>query len=263
MDILSAVDEFCLENGIPYSMACGTMLGAVRHQGYIPWDDDIDIYLLRNDYERLMKSFPDVYKNHYCIYSLERNKNWERAYAKACDNRTIVYELADYTMHYGVNIDIFPIDEVPDDNELWQEYDTKRRKLLHRWCGIISMNPFSFTPRRIARWLRNRVFKFLIPLPRMARIIDSKCKQWRGRGYNSVFECCLGLSQKRPFAKSVFGHLVDYPFEDRRFMGFENYDDYLRNGYGDYMQLPPEEKRVSHHHFEAYWIIETPLINYS
>ena len=82
LDVLSAVHGFCIEHGIRYSLGCGTMLGCARHQGYIPWDDDIDIYLPREDYNKLVNEFPETLNGKYQFISLERDSKWNRATAK-------------------------------------------------------------------------------------------------------------------------------------------------------------------------------------
>lgn len=94
LEVLSSIHRFCKAKKIKYSLGCGTMLGCARHGGYIPWDDDIDIYLLRKDYNRLLKEFPEVFEGKYKLLSLERDSKWNRAYAKAYDNRTIFHERA-------------------------------------------------------------------------------------------------------------------------------------------------------------------------
>lgn len=255
MDVLQAVDEFCTEHNIRYSMACGTLLGAIRHKGYIPWDDDIDIYLLRDDYERLMKEFPCVYNGCYCISSLERDKIWDKPYAKGFDNRTIVEEYGDYDGKFGVNIDIFPVDEVPDDEKEWKTYDDQRRKLYLKYAKLVAIIPFRFTPMGIVRWFKWNFPKWFSSKSRrcMAEIIDENSKKWRNSGYKRVFECCQGILQKKPFDASVFDDIISFPFEDQQFKGFKNYDEYLRNGFGDYMTLPPIEQQKPHHSFTAYW----------
>lgn len=253
MDVLSAIDEFCREKGIRYSMSNGTMLGAVRHKGYIPWDDDIDIYVLREDYIKLMEVFPKIYNNHYCLVSLERNNKWDFPFAKAYDNRTIVYEDASYNELFGVNIDIFPVDDVPDDDSIWNEYNQNRRMLYNKRLYLFTRFPFSLRPKAFVRWCYYGFLKFFHSRRKRAELIDKNAQKWNGMGYHYVFECCQGIFQKKKFKKEIFNKTIKYPFEDRFFMGFENYDEYLRNGFGDYMKLPPVEKRVTHHNNKAYW----------
>lgn len=253
LDVLQAIDKFCAENGIVYSLACGTMLGAVRHMGYIPWDDDIDIYLLREDYNRLIKMFPDTYLDRYKLISLERDKRWDRPYAKAFDDKTEMRENANCAVTIGVNIDVYPIDDVPDDEDLWLRYDryrrffqrvdivkgirvSGRRGLLKNIALVTMKLPLCFFTRR-----------------HTARFLSWYSQKNNGMGYASVFECIQGMLQKHKFSKKLFSSVVKMPFEDRFFMGFADYDSYLRNAYGDYMQLPPEEKRISHHDYIAWY----------
>ena len=254
MDVLQAIDDFCEDNSIRYSLACGTLLGAVRHKGYIPWDDDIDIYVPREDYNRLLSVFPETYKERYKLISLERNAQWTHPYAKAYDNNTLLEENARNEEIIGVNIDIFPVDEVPAGND-WLVYNKKRRRLLYL---------FSLKFVRLSRHrsiskncliLLFRLLTFFYSTRKWAERIDGLAQENNGKGYDHLFECCQGLLQKQPFAKSLFDSLVYIPFENRQFKAFADSDIYLRNGFGDYMQLPPIEKRISHHDFKAYWKI--------
>ena len=253
LDILQAVDAFCREKGLRYSIACGTLLGAVRHKGYIPWDDDIDIYMLRADYERFVALFPQVLDGHYELLSLERSPNWDMAIAKVFDNRTLYHEYAHPSEGLGVNIDIFPIDDVPDDEQAWKQYEKRQRffQKVHA-AKFVRLSP--------ERSLSKNALLVLMKIPvlgisqkRMARFLSRFAQKNNGKGYHSVFECVQGLIQKNRFPKAVFDKLAGYPFEDRVFQGFEDADSYLRNAYGDYMKLPPVEKRVTSHLFEAYW----------
>lgn len=254
LEVLQAIHSFCDSRKIPYSMACGTMLGAVRHKGYIPWDDDIDIYLLRDDYKRLVSEFPEKYEGRFELISLERNQKWDRPYAKAFDNCTHVQENAYCSVQIGVGIDIYPIDDVPDDEEEWKRYD-KRRRLIQKALSIKRMR---YTK---GRGLRKNLLMFVLKIPvlfvsrrHFAEYIGSYSQKNNNKGYNSVFECVQGLLQKNKFCKKEFQSLSLYAFEDREFYGFSDYDSYLRCGYGDYMQLPPLEKRVIHHDYIASWI---------
>ena len=127
MDILSAIHRFCLVHNLKYSISCGTMLGCARHKGYIPWDDDIDIYLLREDYDKLIQIFPDILEERYKLVTLERFAKWDKAFGKVYDVRTVLKERAYEPYEIGVNIDVFPIDYFTKDKIKWIKNDKKRR----------------------------------------------------------------------------------------------------------------------------------------
>ena len=123
LDITEHFHNFCNKNKIKYSLACGSLIGAIRHNGYIPWDDDIDIYVERKDYDKLIELFPNILDGKYEFICIERNKIWNIPYGKIFDNRTIVEENTNDWLPIGVNIDIFPIDKVPDNNIIWKTYN--------------------------------------------------------------------------------------------------------------------------------------------
>lgn len=252
LDILDVVDIFCKQNGIKYSLACGTMLGAVRHNGYIPWDDDIDIYVKRTDYQRLVDIFPKSIDD-VSLISMERNKKWNRSYAQVYNNKTVMKEDAYTPMEVGVYIDVYPIDEVPDDDKKWLSYNRRRRNLIHLY-------ELKYIPFRNDRSLLKNVFLafgkiLLLPFGSrfMAQMISHYAQIHNNKGYHRSFECVQGMLQKRPFKSVLMNEFVQVPFEDRIFMAMKDYEAYLSNGYGNYMQLPPVEKRVAHHRFTAWW----------
>lgn len=253
MDVLSAVHRFCEEKNIRYTMSCGTMLGCARHKGYIPWDDDIDIYMLRGDYNKLIESFPETYEGRYKFVTLERDSKWNRAYGKIFDTHTVVKERTSVAYELGINIDVFPIDNVPDDETEWQEYDRRRRFLQN----IYQMKVTTF---RSGRAFRKNLFlamcKVLL-LPFTSRCIAQYIQKFSTRfdqqDTRRVFECCQGIHLKQPFKKSLFDNLTLMPFENREFMAFVDFDEYLTNGYGNWHQLPSKEKQVTHHAFLAWW----------
>lgn len=251
LEVLDVIHGFCVEHNIHYSLGCGTMLGAVRHKGYIPWDDDIDIYLLRSEYNRLLKIFPTSIDN-VQVDSIERNPSWDKAYAKAYDDRTVCIEDSNCKV-VGVGIDIFPIDYVPSNDIQWKRYN-KRRRIIK----IISdLKPMKFANNMpLLKKMLLAVGKILLlPIPQRLLIswLNSYAQKFNKTEHEYVFESCQGLLLKNKFKASVFDQYIDVPFEDRNYKIIAGYDEYLRCAYGDYMQLPPENKRVSHHSFKAYW----------
>lgn len=253
MEILDAVSSFCKDKGIRYSLACGTLLGAVRHGGYIPWDDDIDIYMLREDYKRFEEEFPTTYKGRYKFGSISRDENWTCLFGKVWDDRTVMVELRQKTSDMGVNIDVFPIDEVPDDNRIFEEWNTWRKK------KIIDIRRSSFHFSKDFSLWQN----LLIPFVKLRYIffnnkkalckLNREIQKFNGSNSQSVFETSCGLSVKHPFPKNLFDSLIEIKFEDKVYTAFANYDEYLSQAFGDYMTLPPMEKRVAHHHEISYW----------
>lgn len=254
LEILLSINEYCRDNGIRYSLACGSLLGAIRHKGFIPWDDDIDIQLLRPDYEQLIKVFPERYKD-ISLISMERDGKWNRAYARAYDLRTIEIEDAKGMIPgIGVGIDIFPIDEAPENDKEWITYN-KKRLLLQDLQGI-----------KFLKWRKDRIIAkkiimvfgqmFLLPfsIRFFAKKIDEMAKKYNGTHSRLLFENCQGIGKRRKrFLRSDFDEFVDIEFEGYKLMAISGYDDYLKQSYGNYMELPPEKDRVCHHVLMAYW----------
>lgn len=253
LDILAKVDEFCRKNNISYTLIFGTLIGAIRHKGYIPWDDDIDIAMPRPSYDRFLETF-NGYDTYLYVIAPETNINYYAPYANVCDRRTILYE--GYNGHrgieVGVKIDIFPIDGTPEDET---EY-VKRTMLLDDY-------------RTIMRWKRNKLQFYNLKL---LLITIAKKLKYSLYSYESLQNKILTEERKYPFSNSkyvdnvafpvysntrlpkcCFDKYIDVHFENKLFMVIESYDEYLTKVYGDYMQLPPEEKRIPHHGFTAYW----------
>lgn len=254
MDILEAVDRFCAEHDIKYSIACGTLLGAVRHGGYIPWDDDIDIYMLREDYEKFEALFPNLYLDHLELWSISRKESWNQLFSKIADTRTLVKEKILKDIGIGINIDLFPIDDVPENEEEWLCFNHKRRKdyeIERRSTRAISkcrplwQNVIIGCSKIYYAFFNNR--KFALYRNRMIQ-------QHNGKGSTLVFESSSGMRVKRPFPKRLFDDIIEIAFEDRKFKCFKDYHEYLTDTFGEYMVLPPIEKRISLHTYDTYWI---------
>ena len=243
-----------VEHGLRYSLACGTLIGAIRHKGYIPWDDDIDIYMPREDYSRLIEIFPDTYREHYKLASYETCPKWNRAYANIYDDRTVWdEEKANGEMTIGVNVDVFPVDHVPDD-----ENDNKvfiRNRNFLNWLWVVKHTSIRGHNRSKLKCLSVILLKLLIlPLPahQIVRYIDHYFQKYNSHESERLFGLLGGVVEKAPFQKKDFDGLLEVPFEGYYFNVMIGYDDCLKNSYGNYMELPPLEKRKAHHYYHAY-----------
>ncbi len=253
LDILIAVHEFCEENNIKYSLACGTLIGAVRHKGFIPWDDDVDIYMIRDDYNQFISSFPNIYKEKYAILCMENNPEWHYSFAKVHDIRTIQIEENLFPIkNMGVAIDVFPIDNAPDNDFEWKKYE-RRRKILR---DIYSVKELGW---RNGRKLWKNIFAILcstllrpVKYRKLAEMLNSYAQKYNNIETKYYAENCVGRPNNR-FPKEDFSNCIDLLFENHKFMAMQNYNDYLTRFYGDYMTLPPLEKRRTHYRTISYW----------
>ena len=246
LSILRNVSDFCEKNNVRYFLIYGTLIGAIRHKGYIPWDDDIDIAMPRPDYERFMSVYRHQY---YKTIDIFKDSGYGLASAKVYDNRTKIEMESYYLCSYGVYIDIFPIDGY---KSKWQnEKASILQKLINikksRLCSkrnmsknaAIALGKFFLFP-----FNQSCFVKKLDSLSRMADFEKSE-----------YCNCFSSVDVKKEvFPRRVFEEHCYAEFEGEKFRIPIEYDLYLRQIYGDYMQLPPEEKRVSHHGMKAYWI---------
>lgn len=254
LGIALAIDAFCRERHIHYSLAYGTLIGAVRHHGFIPWDDDLDICLLRPEYNRLISEFPAVWKERYKLFSLERDARYQRAYARATDETTreVIHDNVKLPS-MGIGIDIFPIDEVPDEDRHWLRYNNLRRRLVRLYMkkAYLHWEPTHSFPHNVAALVLKALLA-PISFRTIAQQIDRMAQKGNGKGYNHLFEACQGLVSQRRFPRSCFDSYITMPFEGYSLEVMAGYDVYLRSLYGDYMQLPPVEKRIGHHNITVF-----------
>lgn len=250
ISILEAVSEFCESNDIKYWIDNGTLLGAIRHKGYIPWDDDIDIGMLREDYDKFSKLFNSC-NNKYRFLCLENTPDFYLSHGKVCDTDTKLYEPDENGIELFVNIDIFVYDNAPDDDSLVKKMYDCRDKLRNRY--IIKNEKIINDKKSIKTYLkiiRRFVYKMLYKENNeIFKMIENS------KSYASIETRRVGnftSYTRMACEKSVFRESILVEFEGKMYKAPIGYDEWLKSFYGDYMKLPPEEKRVSHHSFVAY-----------
>ena len=253
LQILRYFDEFCKKNNISYWLDCGTLLGAIRHNGYIPWDDDIDVGMLREDYDKLIKLNNMFNTDKYKFNCYELDKKWKYSIGKVLDMDTVLYEP---DMKHGiktcVNIDVFVYDVAPtDDNELNRMYS--RHDYYFKLNSCRNIKRFYTKEKQKFNFIRVPVFYLFHVFPSgffVNKIIkNSKRLSGNDTGYVGNFI----LSTRIRCDKEIFKSFIDVEFEGYKFPVPKRYDELLKSLFGDYMKLPPKEKRVSHHIFEAYF----------
>ena len=244
LEILDDFVRVCKDHKLTYFLTGGTMLGAVRHKGFIPWDDDIDIGMPRKDYDEFMKIGQEAMGDKYYVDAFETNKDFYLPFAKIKMNGTIFDEsiASEVEHHKGIYIDIFSFDNVTDlkkfrlvkvliirtivDSMFYRLGMRKFSKLRHKFLTLCCC----LIPRRLVmKWQRH--------LMRLNK--------------NDNSEYIAPLSGCQPYIKEVQPRSVILPvkkimFEGKEYNGMQDPDTYLKGIYGKYMELPPVEKRVNH-----------------
>lgn len=243
--ILSYVDMICRKHQIKYSLYGGTLIGAIRHKGFIPWDDDIDIIMPREDYKRLIQVFDN--NGIYVLHSLENDKDYESPYAKVEDSRTLLEENST-TKNYGIAIDIFPCDYVGDTKQDAIRF-VKRREIIRKLylSKLVIPSHRNKWYKRIAIVLFKTLLvcvnirSIAVLRSNMAQKINERTK------YSADVVLASNYGIKEIIPTDMFDHLIQVEFEGLNFYAFEKYHIYLSSVFGNYMQLPPEDKRKSPH----------------
>lgn len=254
LQILSYTDKVCKENSLRYSLSGGSLIGAVRHKGYIPWDDDIDIFLPRPDYEKLIEIIGADKNSQYEVITCFNRKDYSKPFAKICDKKTVLEEAYDREIKsMGINIDVFPEDGLPSDPKKLQKYWDKMR-IIKRFASMVyqKRDKKAGILKNMLRFVCFYFFK-LLPANFMAKKINRIAVKHSFDESNFIACIVFGYGQKEQIPRTVFDEFIEVPFENKTFSIIKNYDTYLSSLYGEYMQFPPKEKQVSKHSFFAYY----------
>lgn len=249
LSLLKVLHQFCTENHISYWIDSGTLLGAIRHKGYIPWDDDIDVGMLRPDFNRFMESF-NKSNTRYKFYCVDNDKSFHYPYGKLIDTETLLYEPDEKGNKLSINIDVFIYDNAPDNDKTVEKMYRKRnfyRRMLNMHLSHHKPTG-SFLKRVLFRCVR--LYSKLFSPSYLCKKMSRNAKKYQNKTTLRVgdFTGFSGIVCE----KTVFDKMIDVEFEGETFKAPAGYDVWLRAFYGDYMQLPPPDKRVSQHSFVAY-----------
>lgn len=251
-DLLLEFSDFCDEHHLRYFLAYGTLLGAVKYHGFIPWDDDMDINMPRPDYDRFLELTAGKLGEDAAVLS-QNTPGYIYPFAKIINSKTVLMEdIIDMSHPLGVYIDVFPIDGLPRDEKQIRRLSKKQiliKKMLFlsvspikkgKTPGSILLKALVFTPFKIIGY---RFF---------TKKLDSLAREWNFETSEYVSRVAWDRKiitiDKENYIKPVM-----LKFENRLFKAPSNYHEHLTALYGDYSKLPPADKCVSHHHFQAYW----------
>ena len=251
LEILSKVADFCEKNNLRYFLAYGTLIGAVRHGGFIPWDDDIDIWMPRKDYNLFLKDF-NREDNRYLAVSPYDDIACH-SMTKVIDTKTVKMEtgIKYKNGNLGVDVDIFPIDGEPQSDKDFSKWYKKLYRQYQNYYYLIC------DPKA---GKRNFVFSLLVRLSgkkksdfiKKAEVLHEMYPYEKSRFVGAVET--MHNSPKNRFKKEWFEESITINFENCRFKIPICYDEILKQMYGDYMTLPPEDKQVTHHSNINYWL---------
>lgn len=245
VEILKDVDRFCKENNITYFLIAGTLLGSIRHGGFIPWDDDIDIGMMRDDYEKFIKLYPCDKTNKYFVQALENDPDYWHSYAKVRKSNTLMNEkkICNLNLNKEIFIDVFPFDNVADGG-----YEKVKLR-----ANIVKVIRETIYVKRKIITLSDCRIKLLSALFMIFNVktlykIQKKLMMKYNNQETVNVACYIGEYDTRNeyMERSIFLPVKDTLFEGLNFSGMNKNEVYLEKIYKDYMKLPPVEKRVAH-----------------
>ena len=249
LEMFVCFDEICRVNGIKYSITYGTLIGALRHKGFIPWDDDIDIMMSRDEYERFLSVWQD---GKFKLMTLKKGCDFWPLLSRVTDPRT--YLEPPKICNHGVWIAIIPYDKVPD-NECEFVKHMKRITFLMSLLELKRADRVKvFGEGKVMSNIINRTLQILIKLfshYRIGKHIEKVKSKFRNTDYKRVKP--WDNTSKILVDADIFDNYIDVEFEGVKAMATAKYDYVLRREYGDYMQLPPVEQRIPKHGFKAYY----------
>lgn len=252
-DTLKMFDAFCKKHNIKYFLAYGTLLGAIRYKKFIPWDDDVDVLVPREDYERLLQLFQD--SEQYRLHAYERNNKFHFPFAKLCDMTTRKEDTLypNKKVALGVEVDIFPLDHFDQNLEIAKQEARQIRSYMNR-LGFTKLRcPQTKNPLSFVAWSAILAYDKLLGGEYFVKKIIKECKKehQKNSDYVGAKAWCI-YAERGIIPAEAFSQTIEVEFEGEKFPAPAGYDTYLTCLYGDYLPEPPKEKQKTHHFFKAY-----------
>ena len=250
LDMLSWFHNYCVNNNIRYYAVGGTMIGAMRHNGFIPWDDDIDIAVPRKDYKRLIQEFKDITDGYLLESPYSGNLDYLYSYSKLYDTRTTLMEKTRIPCKRGIYIDIFPLDGIGNTYDIarrnFKKFDKKNMFLMTRTCVVRSDRSWYKNASILAA---SAIPDFIINDKKLSISIDQMAESLNDDESLFVANLMGAYRLKEITLREYFGNPKLYPFEGIEIYGPEKYDEYLQGIYKNWRELPPEDKQYTKHDF--------------
>ncbi len=243
LEMLKEIDAFCRENKIKYSLAFGTLLGAIRHRGFIPWDDDVDIMMPVSEMIRFKQLF---HSERMKYLDVDIEGTYEFAFSRICDLSTYKKDSL-LKSSYGVCIDLYPLVSIPKEKSEMDLFFRKAQRLQARRLRYMKMN------KHVIKWFPIK------SIPGFHKAIKSYTDFLLGNyaygktGMYYIVAGPLNLRDKMSYDFDLFDNVIDVSFEGSKFCSISRYDEFLKMRYGCYLQLPPEVQRHPYHGGKYYW----------
>lgn len=251
IDMLKWFDQFCRDNNLKYYSVGGTLLGAIRHHGFIPWDDDVDVAMPREDYNRLAMIMGQKVFEHYILETQNTNaEDYCYPYYKLYDVDTTLIEHYRQPLIRGIFLDIFPLDGVGMEKKDGINWYRKINRLYSFYLTRVTAKRKgrSFY-KNLAINISQMIPESIVNNVELRKKLDNMCQKYSFVESEWGGNLLGNWGEKEIVPLKLFGTPMPYQFEDMMLFGPEDYDGYLSCIYGDWKKLPPVEKRISHHDF--------------
>lgn len=245
-EILDVIHEVCCKYEIKYSLAYGTLIGAIRHEGFIPWDDDIDLMMPREEYDKFKRAWEKEQPNGYILMDYHTHHENTNTFMKIVkDNTTYLQDerAKSLDFHKGIFVDIFPGDNLAPGKMF--------RKLQYMLTAIYLL--FSRGYKSGTKGIIEKIESIFLIIPRKKHYkirvrLEKLLKFWNNKDGREMYFAASINDAKKSYPTNMFDELVLVPFNEKNYYAVASYDEILRITYGDYMKLPPEAERVWKHH---------------